>query len=208
MRVLRNLLLFAVLSAALISLASPAAAQTLEVVDESSFEHCPSVAEVTHGATGGCVVHFSSTAPFVLRIHTFGIESTTNTCTSSEFSIRFDEDAGGYAVNQGTTGCTDLPCFEGTTPSDKIPWQVTGSESGGSEVLRIAFCHSELNNLTCVTDAPLRAINGHQLELGTKINGVPQEMPRVSGAVQCEMAGHWVTETGGPSEVNVEIVHI
>lgn len=206
MPTLRNILLSGIFVVAMTAWASPAGAQTLEVRDEATFNHCPPVTVVTHGATGGCPVHFSSTASLTLRMHVFGIESTTNVCSGSEFIIRFDEDASGYAVDQATSGCTDVPCFEGATPSNRFPWQVTGREEAPDEKLRIAFCFSEITQ-TCVVDAPVRHLNQHQLEIGTKVNGVPQEIPRVSGTIACEIAGHWLSEEVDFNETNVEIAH-
>lgn len=182
-------------------LATPAVAETLELKNESTGNHCSAVSLSGTDVDGGCLTHATSNAGVVLRKHVFGIESNITTC-DNEFAGRLSEDAEGYLLEQVLTGagCSRQAC---KPSSEATPWAAHGFEgtpqgvTEGDEYLTMNFCAEPVGggtDETCEIDVPFQTYEqqhrqeyGHTSEMGSH---------GISG-FRCELVGHWTSETGG-----------
>jgi len=157
MRLARNLLLAATAAiTAMALLASSAFAQSVEVVNEDTGNHCGEVVEddVGHNTSGGCQVR-ATNAPgtgFTTFAHVPGSGEIVTSSCQNIFVANISEDGVGYIdVDANTfaesevTGCVVEPCDEaedGTTPHADFEWPISGiAEFGASrEELVFAFC--------------------------------------------------------------------
>ena len=215
MRYLSRLLLVAAMAVATITFGvSGASAQTLELTDENTGNHCAAVATSGTNVTGGCLIHANSEGTVELRKHVFGIESHITNC-NNEFHGRADEDASNASriFEQHLTGanCARQACAE-TFEKGGTPWVASGFEGTpqglveGTEYLTTNFCVEPVGggaDEMCEIDVPFQtAENQHRAEFG---HNVAVEMPGhgISG-FRCELKGHWNTELGGTEDGTAE----
>jgi hypothetical protein len=221
MRTLNKLILLAITAtAAMAFAASTASAAALEVLRESTNNHCSAVTITGTGVSGGCLIHATSennggAGAVELRKHVFGIESHITKC-DNEFWGRVNENATGYILEQQLSGpnCTRKACEE---EFESTPWSATGTEvAANNEVLTTTFCVENANNdsgdESCEIDVRFKNYKpAHNTEFG--FTGAT-EMPGhgISG-FRCELIGHWNTEASATRlhdaefPVNVNIVH-
>jgi hypothetical protein len=154
---------------------STASAQTIEVVEEETNEHCPAVLDAD---TGGCLRHGVGEA--TLTGHVFGIEATASDC-NVEFEGRADEDGEGYTFGASLTGdashnCTRTPC--------NLPWRTHGEElTGSSATVTFEFClrPSSGPDNVCLVNTTAVDLGNHVYE--TNLNDVPGT---THGGAACE----------------------
>jgi hypothetical protein len=186
--------------AALLSMTALAApgvsAQTLEIRDEATANHCAAVTVSGTDVDGGCLGHAASES-IEIRKHVFGVESHISTC-QLEFWGRLNEDGGGYGFEAsftGGAGCIRQAC--GSNP-EGTPWAIQGAEVSGVELITANLCIERtsdgLGDESCEIDLPFSQ-NGstHQVELG----GATEMAGHGIGGFRCEIQGHWVSEAIG-----------
>jgi hypothetical protein len=189
--------------------AATAGAQTLEVTEEFSGLHCPSVSLTGSFVFGGCRIHVVSNNTTEFRKHVFGIESHITSCYF-EALLRLDEDASGYFANHLLTGpgCARQPCNVGGVAT---PWPASGTESGAStESITTNFCIEPVGggtDETCEIDLPVKeSFQNHRYTIGAL-----GEMSShgVSG-FRCEVVANnqWSTENVSGNYTDVEINHL
>jgi hypothetical protein len=140
---------------ALMAIAPSATAQTLEVVDEATSEHCSAVAIDGHDVNGGCQLHASGT----LRTEFLGV--VVSNC-NVEFTAHVGEDGSGYISDRISSGaqCTLEPCSEmGATE----PTLIEAGESGpGERHIIEERCERRPDGtiIHCITEWPV-FVSGH-----------------------------------------------
>lgn len=213
-----RLLVLAVMAVAATAFASPASAQTLEITDEATGNHCAAVTTFVTDVNGGCLTHANSEGLVSIRKHIFGIESTITNCYQ-EFAMRLSEDGTGYILEQAITGamCARQACVNTAEPTQ---WPVSAFEGTpdfegvfeGTEYLFVTFCVEPVGGGTeegCSIDYPFQSReNQHSQEYGHV-----GEMPsRLLTGFRCEVIGHWNSETGGThdgqAEQEVVVAHL
>ena len=218
MRLARNLLLAATAAiAAMAFLASSAFAQSVEVENEVTGNHCGDVIEEgAHNTSGGCEVHATSESNAVTFAHIATGEMVTSSC-QNEFRANISEDGVGYIdvdantiLENEATGCVIEPCDEaetGTTPHADLEWPISGiAEYGASrEELVVTFCiraHSNIEGpatpCTLEVNVTLENLASHQYEFRA-VEEPCMENPIV------ELSGHWLSDNVSS---RVEIHHI
>lgn len=222
MHMLRTMLLLAIALTAMAMTASTTAAQTLEVIDEATGNHCPSVTATGTDVDGGCLIHINSEGNVELRKHVFGVESHLYSCPH-EHAVRIDEDGNGRFLEQqifsggGGGGCPHVACETEPNP-EKRPWPIAsfeGTPQGvveGAEYITLFPCFENPGGgaeSPCEMDVPFQtAENQHRVELG---HATEMSAHGVSG-FKCELVAHWNTETGGShdgtSEKEVTVTHL
>jgi hypothetical protein len=133
---LTRLVLFVTVVLATMATASAASAQSVELLEESSGQHCPAVFLFgSDHAYGGCQIELATVNDRTMRIEAFG--SLASDC-DFESKAAFDEDGHGYLYEQSLTGpsCTTPPC--GTTYP--TPWEVEAGEDVGHDPLEVRMC--------------------------------------------------------------------
>lgn len=201
MHVPRRLALAVAAAAATMALAvvAPAAgAQTVELTNEATGQHCGAVTVTNHVVSGGCPLHAASIEPIVFRLMT----TVLGTC-DSEFEARFSETGHGYIYNQVFTpvpmgSCPTQACTEGGA---KIPWEARVREEGGVLKLEVRACIRgqfgfEVNCHVTSFDW-LQTAHDHVL-----IDAEPARTCENAAAFSIE--GAWETEDGQPS---IEVTH-
>jgi hypothetical protein len=193
---------------------APASAQSLEITDEATGEHCARVGLQVDGVKGGCLLHVKSERSLTILKMVFGIEAVVTDC-AAESHIRVDEDGEGYFVNQQLTGpdCTRQPCREGdgfeVWPVDmEMGRPDDGPEESPAATnsrLRTMLCFfSELDRPRteehCAIDLGFKFDEpSHSYELGhsgaLRIQGIAS-----ASDFACEFVGHLLIEAGGSHE--------
>lgn len=148
MRNARKLVLLALAAVAAMAFsASSASAQTIEVFNEDTGQHCPAIVQNGHSVSGGCAVGVSSTAPVELRRHIIGIESHVADC-DNRYTAIFNEDGGAAVTNFQITNCVGdadvTACDEGDAHNaaplnGNTPWRGTGSEGATANVVNASL---------------------------------------------------------------------
>jgi hypothetical protein len=170
MRLVRKMVLLAMMAIAAAAVATPSASGQTEPLVHTQDPHletrsepggilCPAVTPAPPAPAtpevfttgGGCRLHVTGTS-IVLTAHIFGIESTDSSC-NVEFDMRVDAQGEGYLshieLTQGATGtCTRRACHQteaGTPPptgqSEGRPWGFyTREVSPGAINLTMLFC--------------------------------------------------------------------
>jgi len=220
MRLARNLLLAATaVIAAMAFLASSAFAQSVEVENEVTANHCGDVVEqAAHDTSGGCEIHITSESNLVFFAHIATGETATLSC-QNEFRANISEDGVGYIdvdantfIENEATGCVVEPCDEaegGTTPHADFEWPISGiTEFGASrEELVLTFCirnhaagvpEGPATPCTMEVNVTLENLASHQYELRAT------EEPCMENPI-VELSGHWLTDSVGS---RIEIHHI
>jgi len=187
-------------------IASPwASAQTpVEFLEEENGLHCPAVVVNSHGVSGGCLVHWTSEAPTVLRQHVFGVESTVSTCAEEAY-WRMGENGEGYEVNQvlSGAGCTREPCNEEASGGAMDPAHLRLVEVNGSEKYERSACYTPVGTHTqtsCSVLVPIQNSQEHTWEVAG-----PPEMPGIGpNGFRCELIMHLVSEP----TTGFELIHL
>jgi hypothetical protein len=92
---------------------------------------------------------------------------------------------------------------------------MSAAEDGADESAEIVFCLDDLETGAqdpCTVHIPLAETTEHKFEFGTKVGGVPQEIPGegIEG-FRCEIVGHWKTEqtpNAAAGEIDPEVTHL
>lgn len=200
----RAMLLAVVVAAAMALTASAAYGQVVELTDEVSSEHCPSVSlSGDHGVEDGCPIHYASVGEVTLTSHVFGIEVAVSECTN-EFTARLDEGAEGYVTEQVLSGesCMVEACTE--EGSDTDPWPVVIDEPSGGSPARatVDICLTNTESeatLACETQLPFEETWIHASKL------IASDTTCDGGAFDAELTGEWHTEEGDEGDAIVEV---
>lgn len=197
-------------------LAAGSASAAIEVRNENGNFHCVAVTQPTaHTVDGGCLLHASSVVPARLYQHiTTPVVAEVNFSTcNNEFHARINEGGTGFILNQVLTNVTPGSC--GITGCDEVEpshadrtWPVRIEETAGQEFLHLVFCTRTLAagegfGTSCEVRLPITRV-GHTYTFGPVTETPCLNNP--PGAI-IELSGQWQTETGGPGEVTVGIVH-
>jgi hypothetical protein len=186
--------------------AAGASAETVEVLDEASGVHCPSVAVgADHVITGGCPIHFiADNGQQTFKHQATGGEVVTSSCTSS-FTARINEDGLGYigSITYVGTGCTIAACDEPAPSHRNLEWPIALVETGPSALaLLMTLCirpgpvgEGELNT-NCTLLLPVTQ-TGHGLEISAT------EDPCFENEIN-ELTVHWISDSVFDE---VEVVH-
>jgi hypothetical protein len=241
MRLARKLTLLAMAAMSLAALAAPQASAQEPLTHNQTPELqarveppatngalCPAVAPSPApvpgplATSGGCRVHASG-ANIVLRMHTFGIESTDSTC-NTEFDARLDGSGEGYLTHaeltQGTQGtCTRRPCsFEGPNTEGRA-WSTYMRENAATphETITVLFCLWNLSTMTdyhCEVSIPFTETEGG-VSTNHRYNFVANDLPcHGNPNPRGEITGTWNTEMvlgtnqENESEQQIEVNHI
>jgi hypothetical protein len=141
MRNARRSFLLLVATAAAMALTAPAAWAEIEVLNEHTGTHCPTVTNDGGEIEGGCNVHLHGEV--TLRYHFFGIE-VTDSVDYRELEARIDEDGNGwiYMATFASTGPAPYNTVQhsGLRQPCGLPSAVRLEEDGAVEALHVEFC--------------------------------------------------------------------
>jgi hypothetical protein len=200
MRHLSKLFLLAIAALAAMAFAAPLAnAQSVEIIEEDSTNHCGAVTNVNHVVGGGCALTAASAGLVTLYNHGnhTGNEAIQSVCTNS-FSAAIDEDGHGYIYNQvfgnPVGACFVEPCTE--SGGAKKPWEFEVGEdpTTHAEGMEVEFCVSPngamgLENY-CVIHLAIADTGDHQYQVsGTEAGG--EDDDPVHPPSECEVTGTW-----------------
>jgi hypothetical protein len=201
---LRKLLPIAVAMAASVLSAPSAAAQTVEVTNETTGQHCSAFTMVSGQPVGAtCTVRLVSASPFDFVMHNgtgeviFGFPQCDST-----LEMAIDENGDGYVYNASFSG----QLCGGRTPCN-LPWAIQVEESApGAETVAMDFC---LGTTPCPVVLDLNSI-GHEHEIasppfdGSYNGGAP--CTNLNGVL--ELKAHWITQPNENHPDDIEIAHI
>jgi hypothetical protein len=194
---------------ALGAMASTAAGQTVELVDEATLEHCPSVSVSEGTASGGCPIHLVDDQAVVFMFHWMGIE-TVEGC-HLELVAYFDEQGQGYVDGIDFSPAGPTACGFPFCPVNRpLPWPAEISESGGNVELEFELCLDE-DFAGAVTTCPFRVTvtepSTHVYQMTVVPTGCSISNGGISFPFPLEVeAGRLTGESSEPLEL--EILHI
>lgn len=200
----RAVQLAVVAAAALTFGASAASAQTVEVLDEATSEHCDDITiGADHEVEGGCAVHVTSTSNMNFHIHISGVGEVLFSSCDTEFVAQVGERGLGFLVDQVLAGanCGIEACDEPQPSHAQPEWPLGLYEGGGgNEALGFTLClrpqgEEGSGNSYCTLLVDL-VQSGHTQQL-TAVEQSCVESP-------IEFSGTWVTDD---SLDEVEIIH-
>lgn len=208
MRTAQKLLLLVVAAIAAMALSATAANATsaVEVSAEPGGTHCGEVTVTDHDASGGCLIHATSTGTANLFAHVGTSEVLFSAC-NNEFDARINEEGSGFIYNQVLTGgsCGLAPCDEAAPDHDNLVWPLKSAELfPDHEVLGVLFCVRSIaseegeNNPPCGVVIDVVEVTPNAHDYAFQANGVP-----CLEAPQTELHGNWTLE-----DTNIEIDHL
>jgi hypothetical protein len=197
-----------------LAVATPSAvAQAVELTDEQTAEHCPSVSLIAGVVSGGCSIHLVTDQPLTFYSHPPGGVEFPGAACDLELVVALDEQGQGYVtdavfVPAFTAECNWEPC----PTYDPLPWPIGLSEVDGSARMSADLCLFELWSgavLTCPFDGTVVDLSGHLYQVTLDSTGCVV----VSGGQQYPYpieldAGRLVSESGDTQYDAVEIVHL
>lgn len=209
MLVVHKALLITALAVATAILLTPSAfAQTVEVVDEATAQHCADVTATDHVVSGGCIVQIAdettTTTDFYTHIPGIG-EVVFSECTVA-LDVHVGEDGLGFIGDQAFGGedCVLMPCDEAAPSHVNLEWPLTLMElGGGSEVLTHTFCvrnseSVEGEGLVRCTVHLTVTQTAHSQELSADQRPCHENLAT-------EVSAHWETEAAPPDVVEIEL---
>lgn len=193
MRLALKLISAALAIACLALSAATANAQSFEVIDEESFNHCGETTLIGHFVSGGCNFETESESHIAMVVQTAGGPVTVANC-NWHLEGRVDEAGAGWFTEAllasepppGTVpGCTRAACDEAN--GGMRPWPFVGIESGpGSETVELTLCVRTVASgpggagTSCELHLPFLDNGDHDYELGVGSTQGCENLPPLS----------------------------
>jgi hypothetical protein len=198
---------------ALAATASTAAGQTIELVDEETFDHCPAVSESEGIVSGGCEIHLLTDQPLTFYSHPPGGAEFFGAGCQLEVVLRLDEQGVGYVADAAFAPAPPASCNWTPCPTHvPLPWSTDLQEVGGDAKLEFDLCVYEFWSgavLTCPFDGTVSDLGSHVYRVTHSSTNCTVFAGGMHYPYPVELhSGRLQTEAAGEPYDTVELIHL